>query len=146
VLRRIVTAALIAAPSALAAQTAGSTGSAAPERSAAGVYTEEQATRGKTAYEINCASCHATSFHTDEQFRFNWFGRTVLDLFRTLKTTMPEDNPGGLSDDDYTRVIAYILKLNGFQPGADSLPSDSSAMRLIRIRPAADTGVKHPQP
>ena len=31
------------------------------------------------------------------------------------------------------RVIAYILKLNGFAPGADSLKADSTAMRHIRI-------------
>jgi mono/diheme cytochrome c family protein len=141
VLRQIAIAALVSAPFSLAAQTAASPSA---ERSVSGSYTEAQAALGKTAYETSCASCHATSFHTDEQFRFNWFGRTVLDLFRTLKSTMPEDNPGGLSDDDYTRVIAYILKLNGFQPGADSLTSDSTSMRLIRIRAAADTAAKHP--
>ena len=122
-------------PHRLAAQSNG-----AAERSAAGTYTDDQASRGKTAYDTYCASCHTTSFHTDDQFRFNWFGRTVLDLFRTLKTTMPEDNPGGLSDDEYTRVIAYILKLNGFQPGSDSLAADTATMKLIRIKaPGADT-------
>ncbi|HMC55775.1 MAG TPA: cytochrome c [Gemmatimonadaceae bacterium] len=109
------------------------------DHAAAGAYTEDQATRGKTVYESYCAACHTTSFHTDEQFRFNWFGRTVADLFKTLRSSMPEDNPGGLSDDDYTRVIAYILKLNGFAAGADSLTSDTLKLKTIRIRPAADS-------
>lgn len=113
-----------------------------PSRSAAGAYAEDQATRGETAYRSYCASCHETSFHTDEQFRFNWFGRTVYDLFKILKTTMPEDNIGGLSDDDYTRVIAYILKLNGFPAGADSLRADSLEMKRIRIAPATADSVK----
>jgi mono/diheme cytochrome c family protein len=121
----------------LAAQSDG-----AHERPAAGTYTEEQAAKGEKAYEAYCASCHTTAFHTDEQFRFNWFGRTIYDLFRTLKTTMPDDNPGSLSDDDYTRVIAYILKLNGFAAGSDSLPSDSLVTKLIRIRAATDTTAK----
>lgn len=129
-LLRILLSVALATP--LAAQTSNVAGA---ERSAAGAYTDEQAARGKTAYESFCASCHATSFHTDDQFRFNWFERTVLDLFKTLKLTMPEDNPGGLSDDEYARVIAYILKLNGFQPGTDSLTADSTALKLIRIRP-----------
>ena len=129
---------LLALSAPLAAQTNGSA-----DRSAAGAYTEDQAVRGKIAYETFCASCHATSFHTDDQFRFNWFGRTVYDLFRTLKTTMPEDNPGGLSDDEYTRVIAYVLKLNGFPAGPDSLPADSLVTKGIRIRAAGDT-VKPP--
>lgn len=135
--------ALLAVASPLAAQT--STASGVPERPASGTYTEDQATRGKTTYETFCASCHATSFHTDEQFRLNWFGRTVYDLFKTLRTTMPEDNPGGLSDEEYTRVIAYILKLNGFQPGSDSLTADTASLKLIRIRSAAADTLKHPQ-
>ena len=104
-----------------------------------GVYSEGQATRGKAAFEMHCASCHEKSFHTGEQFRMGWFGRSVADLFRTLRTTMPEDNIGGLSDDEYTRVIAYILKLNGFPAGPDSLVADTTAMRKIRIGPAASS-------
>lgn len=122
---------LVAAP--LAAQ---SNGSDSARSVALGVYTEDQAERGKTAFATHCASCHETSFHTGEQFRMGWFGRTVADLFRTLKTTMPEDNIGGLSDDEYTRVITYILKLNGFPAGKDSLAADTTAMRKLRIGPA----------
>ena len=116
------------------------------ERPATGAFTEEQAARGKTAYETFCASCHTTSFHTDEQFRFNWFGRTAYDLFKTLKTTMPEDNPGGLSNDDYTRVIAYIFKLNGFAPGPDSLASDTLSLKRVRIRAQPADSAKQPAP
>lgn len=137
--RLLVLLLLSSAP--VAAQTAGAP---PPDRPAIGVYTDSQAVRGETVYSSVCASCHTTSFHTDEQFRFNWFGRTVYDLFKTLKTTMPEDNPGGLSDDDYTRVIAYILKLNGFQSGTDSLSSDTTAMKRIRIKQSvADTVKQH---
>ena len=135
--------ALLAAP-ALAQTNGSTTGVAAPPSSTAhGVYSEDQATRGKTAFEMFCASCHAPSDYAGEQFRMNWFGRKVSDLFRTLKTTMPEDNIGGLADDEYTRVIAYILKLNGFPPGKDSLPSDSTLTREIRIGPA-DSSAKSP--
>jgi S-disulfanyl-L-cysteine oxidoreductase SoxD len=99
----------------------------------AGVYKEEQAVLGDTVFQKNCLSCHSPSFHSDDQFRMNWIGRTVFDLFKLLKTTMPEDNIGGLTDEDYTRVIAYILKLNGFPAGTDSLSADSVAMKGIRI-------------
>jgi mono/diheme cytochrome c family protein len=138
-LRLLLTTVCVAAP--LAAQTNSATPPAS-ERSAAGAYTELQAARGDTVYRAVCAACHTTSYHTDEQFRFNWFGRTVYDLFKTLKTTMPEDNPGGLTDDEYTRVIAYILKLNGFGAGTDSLAADSTAMRRIRMSQPADSTAK----
>ena len=121
----------------LLAQTNGSSATP-PASTTTAVYSESQAALGKTAFEMYCASCHAPSDYAGEQFRMNWYGRRVSDLFRVLKTTMPEDNIGGLSDDDYTRVITYILKLNGFPAGKDSLPSDSTFMRGIRIGPVAD--------
>ena len=102
-------------------------------------YADEQAARGEKVFQMYCASCHTTDFHTGEGFRFGWFGRTVYDLFKVLKTTMPEDNVGALSDDEYTRVIAYILKLNGFPAGSDSLRADSLEMRRIRIGAPTDT-------
>jgi mono/diheme cytochrome c family protein len=115
---------------------------APPTRSAAqhGAYSESQAAEGEIVYKKVCASCHELSFHTGEEFKMNWFSRNVWDLFKILKTTMPEDNIGGLSDDEYTRVIAYVFKLNGFPASTDSLKADSLEMRKIRIGPiAADT-------
>ena len=133
-----ITLVLLVAVTPLAAQTNGSS-----ERPATGTYTDAQATLGEKAYQMYCASCHATSFHTDQQFRANWFGRTVYDLFKTLKTTMPDDNVGGLTDDEYTRVIAYILKLNGFSAGTDSLKADTLEMKRIRIAAATPDTTKH---
>jgi mono/diheme cytochrome c family protein len=106
------------------------------ERSAAaGAYTEAQAALGENAYKALCSACHVPSDQSGDQFKMNWFGRTVFDYFTNLKKTMPDDNPGGLSDDEYTRVVAYILKLNGFPAGADSLAADST-MKRIKIGPA----------
>ena len=129
--------ALIAAAGAAQAQTPSDVRPAT-----AGVYKEAQAVTGDSLFQRNCLSCHTPQFHSDEQFRMNWLGRTVYDLFKLLKTTMPEDNIGGMSDDDYTRVIAYILKLNGFPAGADSLSADSLAQKRIRI--GSDSGAAKP--
>jgi len=98
-----------------------------------GVYTEEQATRGDTEHQNNCSSCHGTEKYSGDAFTKNWVGRTVFDLFDQIKTTMPDDNPGGLSAQQYKDVVAYILKTNGFPAGTDSLPSDPEAMRLLKI-------------
>ena len=124
---------VISAIALLAMASSGQAQSSDSRPASAGVYHEDQAARGDSVFKRTCLSCHTPSFHADEQFRMNWLGRTVFDLFKLLKTTMPEDNIGGLSDDDYTRVIAYILKLNGFPAGADSLSSDSLSQKRIRI-------------
>ena len=117
----------LALPGALPAQN----GSA--ERPVSGSFSAEQAARGETVFENSCAACHEKSFHTGEKFMFSWKGRTLLDYFKLVKSTMPEDNPAGLPDDDYVRVIAYILKLNGYAPGSDSLRADSLHLKRIRI-------------
>lgn len=117
----------LAAP--LGAQTADTT----MKPASAGVYTEVQAARGDTVFQKFCLSCHTPASYSDQQFRMNWFGRPLFELFKTIKTTMPEDNIGGLSDDEYTRVVTYILKLNGFPAGPDSLKVDSLEQKRIRI-------------
>src|SRR5215216_4045157 len=98
-----------------------------------GVYNESQAARGDTEHQNNCTSCHGTEKYSGEAFAKAWIGRTAFDLFDQLKTTMPDDNPGGLSVQQYTDIVAYIFKVNGMPAGADSLPADPEAMRRIKI-------------
>jgi hypothetical protein len=46
---------------------------------------------------------------------------------------MPLDNPGGLKDQEYLDVIAYLLKANHAPAGADSLAADTAALRSHKI-------------
>jgi mono/diheme cytochrome c family protein len=103
------------------------------DRPVSGSFSADQASRGEVVFERSCAACHERSFHTGEKFLFSWKGRTLLDYFKVVKTTMPEDNPAGLPDDDYLRVIAYIMQLNGYTTGSDSLRADSLHLKRIRI-------------
>lgn len=98
-----------------------------------GVYSDEQATRGDSEHQANCGACHGTENYVGDAFVRTWVGRTAFDLFDQLKTTMPEDNPGGLSAQQYTDIIAYIFKINGLPAGTEALPADAEALRLIRI-------------
>lgn len=103
-----------------------------------GVYTEEQATRGDGEQQSNCSACHGTENYSGAAFAKAWIGRTAFDLFDQLKTTMPEDNPGGLSAQQYTDVIAYIFKINGFPAGTEPLSTDPEVLRLIKIEAKPD--------
>ena len=113
-----------------------------------GVYTEAQATRGESEQQNNCAACHGTEKYSGEAFTKAWIGRTAFDLFDQIKTTMPDDNPGGLSVQQYTDVVAYIFKINGMPAGTDSLSSDPEALRRIRIeaKPAGQTALRRSVP
>ena len=106
-----------------------------------GVYTKEQAARGEAAYKQNCASCHGGMLEGIEmapalagpEFLDKWAGQTVGDLFERIRTTMPADKPGKLSRDANTDVVAYMLSVNSFGPGAAELSRETPAMKQIRI-------------
>ena len=98
-----------------------------------GAYTEAQAARGETTYRANCTSCHATSAHTGDAFMRAWDSRTAFDLFELIRTTMPVDNPGRLSREQYADILAYLFKLNRLPPGDRPLPADDEGLKHIRI-------------
>lgn len=125
--RSLLFIAALTIPAALGAQNGNA------ERPVSGSFSADQVAKGELVFKATCSACHEPTFHTGENFMFSWKGRTLADYFKTVKTTMPEDNPAGLPDDDYVRVIAYIMKLNGYAPGADSLTSDTLHLKRIRI-------------
>lgn len=98
-----------------------------------GAYTEAQAMRGESTYRANCTSCHATSAHTGEAFIRPWDSRTAFDLFELIRTTMPIDNPGRLSREQYADIVAYMFRLNRLPPGDRPLPADDEGLKQIRI-------------
>jgi hypothetical protein len=43
-----------------------------------------------------------------------------------MKTTMPRNSAGSLSDDTYVDILSYVLKTNEFPAGGDDLKLDSN--------------------
>ena len=106
-----------------------------------GVYTVEQAERGRALYMDVCARCHAKDLRGDstapslveESFSFQWDGTTVGELFTRIRTFMPSDRPNSLSSERYRDIVAFILQANKFPPGAQALADDADALQQIRI-------------
>jgi mono/diheme cytochrome c family protein len=131
-LRRIAFAtALLIAPGAAAAQVKST--SPPPPSIPHGAYTEAQAARGESTYRANCTSCHTTSAYVGDAFVRAWDGRTAFDLFELIRTTMPNDNPGRLSRQEYADIVAYLFKLNRLPPGDRPLPTDDEGLKQVRI-------------
>src|SRR5579862_6173414 len=63
----------------------------------AGIYNKGQAARGEAAYREHCAFCHGASLEgTDDapplagrDFRQDWDGANIADLFEKIQFTMP---------------------------------------------------------
>ena len=68
-------------------------------------------------------------------FRQKWAPLGVGALFSYTKGLMPPDRPGGLTDQNYTDLTAYILSHNGYQPSDKELPTDPAAMMNMGIKP-----------
>jgi S-disulfanyl-L-cysteine oxidoreductase SoxD len=106
-----------------------------------GVYTEEQSKRGESIYQKECASCHGENLAGKDQappltgndFKMDWNGLSVGDLFDRIRVSMPADHPGKLSPDQNADVLAFILKANQFPAGKKDLPADSDALKQIQF-------------
>jgi mono/diheme cytochrome c family protein len=96
-------------------------------------YTEAQAARGEQVYNGTCASCHQNEKFIGKEFVDNWGDRRVGDFYALVRNTMPVDNPGGLKDQQYLDVTAYLLKANHAAPSTDSLSTDTTIMRGRKI-------------
>ncbi len=111
--------------------------SAAASDAVGAIFTESQAGRGRTIFDETCSDCHTNSEFRGRLFRSNWGHRTVYAFYRTVRSTMPDDNPGGLEPQMYLDVVAYILSMNGHEAGDSELSADSP-MREIRIDPDSE--------
>jgi mono/diheme cytochrome c family protein len=114
-----------------------------------GVYTDEQASRGKDVYAGTCRSCHTPASHTGATFNKWWRGKLLSDLFLFVSTRMPKNDPGSLSPDDVADVMAYLLKMNAMPVGKEELPPDADSLKKIRIetkRSSATSTAKRKKP
>lgn len=106
-----------------------------------GVYSQDQAQRGKAQYAQSCAVCHMADLSgngqapalTGDSFAETWNGHTADELFDLIRTTMPQNNPNSLSADQCADLIAYIFQTNSAPAGQDELKSDPATLKRITI-------------
>ena len=106
-----------------------------------GVYTNAQARRGDALYAEHCALCHLPSMTGKEPapelagdtFMSKWIGMSVGDMFIRISTTMPVSNPGLLSEEQYSDLVALLLQANNFPAGKEALKADQDYMDGINI-------------
>jgi mono/diheme cytochrome c family protein len=102
----------------------------------AGVFTGAQATRGQQRFTQTCASCHAVSEFSGPMFQRIWTGRSVGDLYEVMSTLMPLSDPGSLSPQEYTDIITYFLRQNGYPEGAAELAPERRVLDSVTFEPA----------
>jgi S-disulfanyl-L-cysteine oxidoreductase SoxD len=106
-----------------------------------GVYSIDQASRGETVYSETCVSCHGQDLGGNSNspglvgmgFMFLWEGRTLGEFFEKIRSDMPTDRPGQLTQQNYLDVLAYILLKNAFPSRTEELSSNLDILNEITI-------------
>lgn len=93
-----------------------------------GVFTASQVQRGEEVYGDVCADCHTRVEFQEDAFLFAWEGSSVATLLSYLQESMPDDAPGTLPERSYADVTAYILQMNGWEPGSQELRADDEML------------------
>lgn len=84
-----------------------------------GVFSEAQAEVGEQLYADNCILCHDKKYFRPVLKR--WEGQPISVLFTVMSASMPENNPGFLSEKEYVDILAYILSLSRYAAGDTEL-------------------------
>ena len=102
-----------------------------------GVYSVEQAVRGKKLYEATCSRCHGEDLSganarplAGESFIRDW-GGLKLDGVLTRAKTMPPGAAGALGEAGYVDIIAYVLEVNEFPHGEAELTAARAGDVLV---------------
>jgi mono/diheme cytochrome c family protein len=105
-------------------------------------FTLDQAERGHLAYAHNCLDCHGSNLDNGEfggpplkgtSFGRHWSGGSVAALFAFMRAKMPPDRPGGLNEETYADIAAFILAQNGYPPSDKELPGDMNAQQAMSL-------------
>src|SRR5207237_5154398 len=83
----------------------------------------------------SCEGCHLADLGGRNEapplagaaFMRVWGRRTTRDLFAFMQATMPPENRGGLGEETYVNLVAFILEANGARAGSQPLTSSAKA-------------------
>jgi cytochrome c553 len=107
-----------------------------------GVFSAQQASRGKSSYDGVCARCHGAQLTGGADagpaliggtFLSHWSNDTLASLYVKIRDTMPRNTPGTISEDVKVEILAYLLQQNGFPAGTTELKPDLPALDELRV-------------
>ena len=95
------------------------------------VYNKAQAKIGEKLYTDQCLLCHDKKYFRPVLKR--WEGQPISVLFTVMSTSMPESNPGFLTEKEYVDILAYILSLSRYAAGDAELDYKDGALNELTV-------------
>ena len=92
--------------------------------------------RGQAVFEEECSRCHVP---VEMQARLNarWIGRPGAELYELIRTTMPAETPGSLSNAQCMDLAAFLMR-NAAVPVPDVLGAEALAATIITPAAASE--------
>jgi S-disulfanyl-L-cysteine oxidoreductase SoxD len=96
-----------------------------------GVFTADQAARGRVVYARHCAECHMPDLAGHEYagalagygFQLKWQDAGLGELLGRMRS-MPLGRPASLTSQEYVDILAYVLQKNAYPEGTSELTAD----------------------
>lgn len=99
-----------------------------------GVFSPAQAARGAQVFGTICTNCHDIAEFTGAgAYLEDVEGKPLWETFEFVSSEMPEDDPGSLSLEEYSAVLAYIFSVYGMPSGDAELAVDQESLEAITI-------------
>lgn len=70
---------------------------------------DASAERGSVTFTAECSRCHIPA-EFDARLRARWIGRSGAELYQQIRSTMPAETPGSLTNEEYFDITAFILQ------------------------------------
>lgn len=70
---------------------------------------DASAERGSVTFTAECSRCHIPA-EFDARLRARWIGRTGAEMYQQIRSTMPAETPGSLTNEEYFDITAFILQ------------------------------------
>ena len=109
-----------------------------PETSMDGIFTAQQAERGRPLFDDLCQRCHSLQEFSGRTFDAIWAGVPAAALYARIANTMPLDQPGSLSIAQVSNLMAHILSENGNPAGDRPLEGDLDYLMTITLARASE--------
>ncbi len=87
--------------------------------------------RGATVFQSYCTRCHIP-IEIEARLRNDWYGHTGAELLQRISTTMPGENAGTLSPQQYLDVTAFVLAIGKVAMPAITITAETlGALTLV---------------
>lgn len=86
---------------------------------------DELASRGKAEFAARCAACHGGALEGGSHapplvgsgFVAEWSGKKARSVYSRIISTMPQDNPGTLTEAQALAITLFVFAVNGIDVG-----------------------------